>query len=61
MQARDAGMAVLVISEDLDEILALSDRVAVMFEGRVVGLLDRADCHPAELGLLMSGGHPSEC
>jgi simple sugar transport system ATP-binding protein len=57
MQARDAGMAVLMISEDLDEILALCDRVAVMFEGRIVGLLDRADCRAAELGLLMSGAH----
>ena len=57
MAARDAGMAVLVISEDLDEVLALSDRVAVMFEGRVVGLLDRTDCRASELGLLMAGAH----
>ena len=44
MAARDAGLAVLVISEDLDEVLALSDRVAVMFAGRIVGTLDRAAC-----------------
>jgi simple sugar transport system ATP-binding protein len=55
MAARDAGLAVLVISEDLDEVLALSDRVAVMFEGRIAAILDRADCTTTRLGLLMAG------
>jgi simple sugar transport system ATP-binding protein len=53
--ARGAGAAILLISEDLDEILALSDRVAVMFEGRIVSIEDRAECTPVRLGLLMTG------
>ena len=55
MAARDAGLAVLVISEDLDEVLALSDRVAVMFAGRIVGTLDRPDCTTSRLGMMMAG------
>jgi len=55
MAARRAGLAVVVISEDLDEILALSDRVAVMAGGRITGVLAREECTPTRLGLLMSG------
>ena len=55
MAARDAGLAVLVISEDLDEVLALSDRVAVMFAGRIVGTIDRPDCTTGRLGMMMAG------
>ncbi len=57
---RGRGTAIMVISEDLDEVLALSDEVAVMFEGRVVAVIPRADCTVAELGLLMAGGIGSE-
>jgi general nucleoside transport system ATP-binding protein len=53
---RDAGCAVLVVSSELDEILALSDRVIVMNQGRVTGELAIADCTEAALGLLMTGG-----
>jgi general nucleoside transport system ATP-binding protein len=53
---RDAGCAVLVVSSELDEILALSDRVIVMNQGRVTGELAIADCTEANLGLLMTGG-----
>ena len=53
---REAGSATLLISEDLDEVLGLSDRVAVMYEGRIVGLFDAADADVAEIGLLMIGG-----
>jgi len=53
---RDAGCAVLVVSSELDEILALSDRVIVMNQGRVTGELAIADCTEAGLGLLMTGG-----
>ena len=52
---RDAGCAVLVVSSELDEILALSDRVIVMNQGRVTGELAIADCTEAKLGLLMTG------
>jgi len=55
LQRRDAGAGILLISEDLDEILALADRVDVMYEGRIVGSFDAeaADIH--EIGLLMTG------
>ncbi len=52
---RDAGGAVLVVSSELDEILALSDRVLVMNAGRVAGELPIEDCHEAALGRLMGG------
>ena len=50
------GVAVLVISEDLDEILTLADRVAVMYEGSVVAELDASTATPDEIGFLMAGG-----
>ena len=56
VEARNRGAAVLLISEDLDEILSLSDRVAVIYEGRIVAVVDRADAEVEELGLLMGGG-----
>jgi general nucleoside transport system ATP-binding protein len=57
---RDAaadGKAVLLLSEDLDEILALADRIVVMYEGAIAGETTRADANVEELGLLMAGGH----
>ena len=52
---RDAGGAVLLVSSELDEILALADRVLVMSQGRVTGALAIGDCTEARLGLLMAG------
>jgi simple sugar transport system ATP-binding protein len=49
------GAGVLLISEDLDEILALSDRIAVMYEGEIVGVLPSADADLERLGLMMAG------
>jgi simple sugar transport system ATP-binding protein len=57
---RDAaagGAAVLMISEDLDEILLLADRIAVMYEGAILGEFDADDADVEEIGLLMAGGH----
>jgi ABC-type uncharacterized transport system ATPase subunit len=55
IEERDQGVAVLLISAELDEIYALADRIAVMYEGRITGI--RPPTVPvAELGLLMSGG-----
>ena len=53
---RERGTAILVISEDLDEVMALSDEVAVMFDGRVVAVVPRKECTVQGLGLLMAGG-----
>jgi general nucleoside transport system ATP-binding protein len=53
---RDAGGAVLVVSSELDEILALADRVIVMNAGRVAGELPISECSETALGLLMAGG-----
>jgi simple sugar transport system ATP-binding protein len=55
IEARDKGAAVLLVSVELDEILALSDRIAVMFAGKVVAVLDRAEATEEKLGLLMAG------
>jgi simple sugar transport system ATP-binding protein len=55
---RDAGGAVLLVSSELDEILALSDRVIVMNGGRVAGELPIEQCSESALGRLMGGaGH----
>jgi simple sugar transport system ATP-binding protein len=53
---RDAGCALLLVSSDLDEILALSDRVLVMHGGRIVGECRAEACSEAQLGLMMTGG-----
>jgi len=55
---RDCGAAVLLISEDLDEILALGDRVAVMHRGRLSGAMRRGEAHRETIGLLMTGQGP---
>jgi simple sugar transport system ATP-binding protein len=55
-EAAARGVAVLLFSEDLDEIRALADRILVMFEGAVAGELDAASASVDELGLLMAGG-----
>ena len=52
------GVGVLLISEDLDELLALADRIAVMYEGQVVGEVEADGADVAEIGLLMAGGRP---
>ena len=59
LDQRAAGSATVLISEDLDEVLTLSDRVAVVYEGRIVGIVDAADADIAEIGLLMTGGRAS--
>jgi simple sugar transport system ATP-binding protein len=52
---RNNGCAVLLISADLDEIWALSDRIAVIYEGRIVAVKDPEKTSESELGLLMAG------
>ena len=52
---RDAGIGVLLVSEDLDELLSLSDRILVLYEGEVVGEFEAEEATPEQLGLLMAG------
>jgi simple sugar transport system ATP-binding protein len=53
---RDAGAAVVVFSAELDEVLALGDRIAVMYRGSVLATVDRADATRESIGALMAGG-----
>ena len=55
LKRRKEGGAVLLVSEDLDEIFELSDRIAVIFQGRFMGILDSDDPAGANIGLMMAG------
>jgi simple sugar transport system ATP-binding protein len=55
IRQRDEGVAVLVVSAELDEILALSDRIAVMFKGKIIATIPAAEATREGLGLLMAG------
>ncbi|NCO28482.1 MAG: heme ABC transporter ATP-binding protein [Caldiserica bacterium CG_4_8_14_3_um_filter_35_18] len=55
IEARDKGAAVLLISEDLDEILMISDRIGVIYDGRIVGLVDSKNAQINDIGLMMGG------
>lgn len=57
---RDKGKAVLVVSFELDEILNLSDRIAVIHDGKIQGIVTPADTNKQELGILMAGGKVKE-
>ncbi|MEI7770183.1 MAG: ABC transporter ATP-binding protein [Chloroflexales bacterium] len=57
LDMRRRGGAILLISEDLDEILALSDRIAVIHAGEIAAILPRAGADPERIGLLMAGAH----
>jgi len=54
--ARDGGAAILLVSAELDELLALSDRIVVMYRGQITAELDAAGLDSTRLGLLMGGG-----
>jgi simple sugar transport system ATP-binding protein len=55
VEQRDAGAAILIVSTELDEVLAVGDRIAVMFAGKIVGILSGAEATHESLGLLMGG------
>jgi ABC-type uncharacterized transport system ATPase subunit len=55
LEQRERGAAVLLLSEDLDEIISLSDRIAVIYEGQIVGTISSRDVTREKLGLMMSG------
>jgi ABC-type uncharacterized transport system ATPase subunit len=60
VEMRDKGVAVLLVSAELDEILSLSDRIAVMFQGEIVAIMKTEDTSREELGLLMAGSSEEE-
>ena len=55
LEQRQNGLAILLISEDLDEIMALSDRIAVIYEGQIMGIVNGEEATAEQLGLLMAG------
>ncbi len=57
---RDEGCAVLLVSSELDEIMALSDRIAVMYEGEIMAVIPAEEATREQLGLLMAGVKPEE-
>src|SRR6266436_2851453 len=59
VKERDEGAAILLVSAELDEVRSLSDRIAVMYEGRIVSF-EPAETDEARLGLLMTGGGAAE-
>ena len=58
VKQRDAGVGVLLVSSELDEIMALADRIIVMYKGETIGEVDAAVATREQLGLLMAGVHP---
>lgn len=57
---RNKGKAILLVSFELDEILALSDRIAVLYNGEITGIVDAKETDENELGLMMAGAHRGE-
>jgi simple sugar transport system ATP-binding protein len=60
IEARDSGMAVLLVSAELEEVMSLADRIAVMFQGQIAAILDSADATPELLGYVMATGKRPE-
>jgi simple sugar transport system ATP-binding protein len=60
IKKRDDGTGVVLVSSELDEILALSDRIAVMYKGQIMDTVDAGKATRESLGLLMAGIHPSD-
>lgn len=55
LEQRDAGNAILLVSEELDELLTIADRIAVMYEGRIIGIVDSDQTDKEKLGMMMAG------
>ena len=60
LQQREAGTAILLVSEEMEELLALSDRIAVIYEGKIMGIVDGENADINEIGLMMTGTRLSE-
>jgi simple sugar transport system ATP-binding protein len=59
LEQREAGTAILLISEELEELLTLSDRIAVIFDGKIMGTMDADKADISEIGLMMTGTQPN--
>jgi simple sugar transport system ATP-binding protein len=57
LEERDQGVAILLISEDLEELMMISDRIAVIYEGEIMGIVDIDSANINEIGLMMAGVH----
>jgi len=60
LEQRENGTAILLISEELEELLSLSDRIAVIYEGELMGVVDAADANLTNIGLMMTGSMRSQ-
>ena len=60
VEMRDKGIGVLLVSAELDEIMALSDRIAVMYQGQIMDILPVKEATKEVLGLLMAGIYPNK-
>jgi simple sugar transport system ATP-binding protein len=60
VEARDRGMAVLVVSAELEEVMSLADRIAVMFQGKIAAVLETGEATPELLGYIMATGNRPE-
>ena len=65
LEQRSNGVAIMLISDDLDEIFEISDRIAVIYEGRIVGSMNTGEAEKEKIGLMMAGyrhaGEESKC
>ncbi len=60
VEQRDNNKAVLLVSLELDEVMSLADRIAVIYDGNIVGVIDAKDATEKKLGIMMAGGNPEE-
>jgi len=60
VEQRDKGKAVLLVSLELDEVMSVSDRIAVIYEGKIVGIVDAKNADENKLGLMMAGGEGND-
>ena len=60
IEQREKNKAVLLVSLELDEVMALADRIAVIYDGKIVGTIDAKDATEKKLGIMMAGGSPDE-
>ncbi|MFL7838013.1 MAG: ABC transporter ATP-binding protein [Candidatus Promineifilaceae bacterium] len=60
LEQREAGTAILLVSEELEELMALSDRIAVIYEGEIMGIVNADEADVDEIGLMMTGAHAED-